>query len=307
MTKLTALLDRALLATNFRTSRGTDYSVEELRQALAQARGSLSKTREFLTARPQVDDVHVGYVTDHLRDRLSEYIEVATDRIGHSFRVLGDSPRRFRYTPDNAEEIQSTSYVPGFARGLVRAAAVLGPDRADQLLSLWADGNPRQYRICIVLAGAYVDEDIKLEEGLRVYRLPVSSDLLPVSMPDTQPDNVSTILRHTTTELDASTHPAFFVPMQDDKAHTSLHSRTALGEVSVKTFFLALSLVCNERVGLAWSWRDYGDASSFTADVRSGLGGPGMQTDVLSTSWSSEAETGITELTSYTNSLRGGR
>ena len=187
----------------------------------------------------------------------------------------------------------------GFAKGLIRAAAILGQDRATQLLDLWADGERRHYKICVVLAGGYVDEDIELEQGLRVYRLPVSADSLPISMPDSRSDQVSRILGHTVLEVDAFTSPVFFVPIRGDDAYAPLHSRTALGEVSLETFFLALSLVCNRRVGLAWSWHDYDDASSFTAEVRGGLAGPGMSTKVLSKSWSYEPSTGKTELTSY--------
>ena len=299
MKELAELLGQALATATFRTSGGTSYSTKELRQALSQARGSVSETLKVLTAHPQVDDDWLGSVADPLRDRLSGYIDAGTDRIGHSFHVLGDAARRFTYTADGAQEIHSSSSLSGLAKGLIRAAAVLGPDRVARLLDSWADGEPRHYKICVVLAGVHVDDTIELDRGLRVYRLPVSSDSLPISMPDMQSDRVSRILGHTVLEIDAYTHPAFFVPAQDDEAHTPLHTRTALGEVSLETFFLALSLVCNRRVGLAWSWSDYGDASSFTTGVRSGLSGPGMPTETLSKSRTYEPSMGITELTSF--------
>ena len=56
----------------------------ELRDAPARARGSVSKTRDILSAYLEVDDIWVESVADHLRGRLSKYIDVRTDRIGHS-------------------------------------------------------------------------------------------------------------------------------------------------------------------------------------------------------------------------------
>ena len=69
--------------------------------------------------------------------------------------------------------------------------------------------------------------------------------------------------------------------------------------MSLEKFYLALSLVCNRRVGPTWSWNDYGDVAFFTAGERSGLAGPVMLTDMLSTGASHDRETGITRLTSF--------
>ena len=242
-----------------------------------------------------------GRVADHRHDRLSGHIDVGSGRIGHSFSVVGDYNSYSRVTPDYAHEIQANSSLSGFPRGLIRAAAVLGPDRAARLLGQWADGEPRQYKICVVLAGVYTDEDIELDESLRAYRLPVSSDLLPIAMPDMRHHSVARILGHTLLEMDASTHPALFIPPQGDDGYTPipLHTHTALGDVSLDTFFLALSLVCNRQFGLAWSWNDHGDEESFTATgARSNLGGPGMATEVISMSWS-YGSTGVTKLSSF--------
>ena len=115
-------------------------------------------------------------------------------------------------------------------------------------------------------------------------------------MPVMRSDQVSKILGHAVLEVDAFTRPALFVPTQGESIYAPLHTRTALGDVALDTFFLALSLVCNQRVGLAWSWIDYGEASSFTTGVRSGLGGPGMPTEMLSKSMRYEPATRLTEL-----------
>ena len=196
-----------------------------------------------------------------------------------------------RTRPDLAEEYLANSTLPGFARALLRVAAVLGPDRAAQALSLWVDGRVRQYKICVVLDGVVVDREIELEEGLRVYRLPISSDLLPPSLPNTLWDTarVKELLGQTLLEVDAWTHPALFAPT---KPRIELKTRTALGDVIPGTFFLALSLVCNQRVSLAWSWNDHGDAAAFGTG-NTGLAGSGPSGSHVR-GWTYNPSTGVT-------------
>ena len=93
MTELTALLTKALLSTTFGVSREQRYSADELRDALARASGSVAETRKVLSAQPEVDDISVESVANHLRDRLSKYIDVGSESVGHSFPVLGHNIR----------------------------------------------------------------------------------------------------------------------------------------------------------------------------------------------------------------------
>ena len=112
-------------------------------------------------------------------------------------------------------------------------------------------------------------------------------------------DRASRILGHTVLELDASTGPGFFVPPQGDDGYPPLHTGTALGNVSLNTFFLALSLVCNRRVGLAWSWNDHSDAGAFTTGALSSLTGPVMATEMLGKGSTHSVDTGVTKLSSF--------
>ena len=115
-------------------------------------------------------------------------------------------------------------------------------------------------------------------------------------------DSVSRILGHTVLEFKASTSPALFVPPQSDDVYTPipLLTRTALGRVSLNTFFLALSLICNRQVGLAWSWIDYGEAGSFAdPEADSSMLGPGMATELLAKGYTRSLTTGVTQLSSY--------
>lgn len=306
MTELATLLDRALHDTTFRTSMGATYSVAELREAYARPNGRVTESLEVLSARPLVDDVQIGIVVNHLRGQLSAYLQGGTDKIAHSFNVTGDDSWYSGVSRNYANEIQARSSLADFARGLIRSAAMLGSERTAQLLGQWANGEPRHFKILVVLAGVYVEEEISLDEGIRVHRLPVSSDSLPTSLPSSLPsmqgDSLTRMLGHAMLEVDASTYPALFVPPQGDDEYSpiALRTRTALGEISFDTLFLALSLVCNQQAGLAWSWNDRGDSGTLTETGRhSSASGPGMRLDNLSKSWTYHPSTGVVELSSF--------
>ena len=299
MTELSELLAQVLPDATFRTSRGNEYSPDGLRDALALNDKRVPDTWDVMSARAEVDDDRVSRLTDHLRHRLRKFIDSDTDRIGHSFRVAGDSVSVVRTPPDQTEVIWSSSTLPDFARGLVRAAAVLGPDRASRLVDLWADGEPHHYKLWVVLADLYVDQDIELDQGLRIRRLPVSSGQLPVSMPDMDWNRVGRILGHAALVLDASTQPAIFAPSHGGGERSDLQSLTALGEVRFDTFLLALSLVCNQQIEMAWRWNDYGEAGCFSTGQRSSLGGPGRALNQLSAGMNFEPSSGVTKLTSH--------
>ena len=216
MSELDELLTQALSATTFQTGGGTTYSVEEFKQALAGAQDIVSDKRELVSAHFEVGKDFIGPVADHLRGQLTEYTNVCTDRIGHSFPVVGNVVSSITGRRDYQTEFRSSSSLSDFAIGLIRAAAVLGPDYAARLVGQWAGGGPWHYKSYVVLAGVYIDEDIEFGQGLRIFRLPVSSDLLPLSMPDVRQQSVESILGHAVLEVEASTHPVFFPPPPDD-------------------------------------------------------------------------------------------
>ena len=293
------MLDQALLAATFRTHGGTVYSARGLRDSLASANTRRYKARELLLARLEVDDCWVNSVAEGLRSRLSTYIDVANDQIGHSFHVEGDSSRQLTVTRAQLQEIRSVSSLDGFAKGAIRAASILGPDTVTGLLTRWADGYSLKFKVCVILVGIYVDKGLELSQGLRVDCLPITSDSLPMSMPYMRWDSVGKMLGLALLEVDASTGPALYAPVESNEANVALNTQTALGSVSLETFYLALSLICNRRVGPAWSWNDYGDVAFFTAGERSGLVGPGMPTDTRITGVNYEPVRGITKLTSF--------
>ena len=297
------MVAQALAQTSFRTEVRAIVSAEELRQTLSESYWGAPDRELALSARPEISDEAVECLAAGLHQRLESHVDASSGRIGHSLRVAGDEGGVVRATPDHAVEIQSKSHTRGLARGLIRAAAVIGPEAAVELLDGWAGGEPLRFKICLVLAGLYVDQPLELAEGLRAYALPTSSEGLPLSMPSTPRvhwQRVSNMLGHTVLEIDAHTCPVFFQPPRQEGQYPPLETLTILQGVKIDTLLTALSLVCNRRVGVAWSWNDYGDAAAFAAGHPTGLAGPGPMTlKLLGRGSAHDLTANITEITDF--------
>ena len=300
--ELVQLVAQALAQTTFRTEDRAILSAEELCQTLSESYWGAPDRKLALSAWPEVSDDVVDRLAAGLYQRLDAYVDASSGRVGHSFRVAGDEGGLIRATPDHAVEIQSKSHSRGLARALIRAAAVVGPKAAAGLLDGWAHGEPLRFKICLVLAGLYVAQPLKLAEGLRVYSLPTSSEGLPLSMPATPRadwQRVSYMLGHTVLEIDAHTCPVFFQPPREEGQYPLLETLTVLQGVKVDTFLTALSLVCNRRVGVAWSWNDYGDAAAFATTPPTGWAGPGTTLRPLGRGSTHDPTANITEITDF--------
>ena len=295
---LSPLLADALVHTTF--SGAGVLTPDDLRSKLAEASWGSPPLRQALASRPNVGDHVLNPVIEALRDRLTPHLDVTAERIGHSFRIAGSGRAATRGTPDRFVEFPSTSSLADVAAGLVRAAAVLGPVPAAALFDGWVRGEPLRFKVCLVLGGAYVSDHLELSAGLRLFPLPTSSDGLPLSMPDMDNNRVNTILGHPLLEIDVFTRPVFFPPLGDDDAFPALQSITALAPASVDVFMIALSLVCERHVGVAWAWSDFGPAGLFAAGSPTGLMGPGrVSTHLLGRGYSYSLTTNVTRVDGF--------
>ena len=279
--ELVQLVAQALSQTTFRTENKTIHSAGQLWQTLSESYWGAPDRKLALSAWPEVSDDVVEHLADYLFQLLEAHVDISSGRVGHSFRVAGNEGGLITATRDHTVEIQSTSHSRGLARALIRAAAVVGPESAAALLDEWVRGEPLRFKICLVLAGLYVAQPLELAVGLRVYPLPISSEELPLSMPPmpgSGSNQVAQILGHPVLEIDAHTYPVFFQPTPEEDQYPALETLTTLQNVSVDTFLTALSLVANQRVGVAWSWNDYGDAAAFSTGHPTVLLGPGPMT-----------------------------
>ena len=300
MEGLSVLLAQALRETKFHAEGEVLLTATEARLKWNQSNWGSPDVEEVRSSRPQVPDECVENVAVYLRRHLPDYVHAERDRIGHSFSVYG-APYGTSGAVDHHIRHQGVSTVPGFSRSLVIAAALLEPERVAELVDDWSRGAPLQLRICVLLGGGvYPEAPLELFHGLRVHSLPVSSDGFPRSVPGVRSLSVPDWLGQTVLEIDAKICPALFRPGEADNELPRLETRTALGQVPLDNFLLALSLVCNRHLGLAWAWTDYGELEAFNRGSSQSLLGPGpVKAERLRGTLSFPAHDGVYRLTDY--------
>ena len=158
------------------------HSVDEFRRTLSNGERDEFEHSKLGSASVEVADVHIQELVGHLRERLGQFVEAETDRIGHSFTVVGDRDVHTILTPDFHVSSSAVSTITSLAKSLVRAGAIIGPGPAADLMEQLIRGEPQRRRLCVMLDSIHVGEMAELSEGVRLYRLPTSSDLLPASM-----------------------------------------------------------------------------------------------------------------------------
>ena len=275
MTKLFRLLSGALAHTTFGASEESSYDPDSLNRIL---NGSYWGSPDLRSAHLALTVVCGGWdlaVANHLRVLLHEYIDVVSDRIGHSFEVSGQSDG-LNVARNGQIWHQGVSTVAGFARSLIRASAVLGPGRVVDLVDGWSRGEPVHLKTMVLLGGGICpSETAALETGLRICPLPYASNEFPFSIPESTSLPVQSLFGQALLELETETSPALHLPdglwAKEPEALTS----TSLGTVPLETLFLALSLVSKRRVGMDRAWSDYGEVSSFRTGLSSFVLVPG--------------------------------
>ena len=300
MARLLDLLERAVAVATFRADDGRTLSAEQLRQGIRDSHLGAPERKGALSARADIVAEGLDPLVEDLQERLVEYVNAETGKIGHSFRVAGDQGGRVTGTADYGTVIQAASDMGVLAKGLVRVAAVSGPENAGLLVDGWANGEPFGFKICLVLDGVYVGGLLNLDVGIRAYPLPVSSDGFPLSMPEIDANLAGDFLGHCILEVDATTAPAFFVPPARDEVFPGSETVTVLGGVTLDMFLTALSLVCNTSVRVGWRWIDYGEAAGFSVGRPDGFSHPGpARLRVLGRGWTHHLESNVVELTDF--------
>ena len=269
MSALSELLSEALPHTVFNSPEGYAYDARMLPAVLDFDYWDSPTRRDARSAVPEVSDGWGDTVTDFLSVLLAEFIDESTGRIGHSFEVLTHVDGMNILDGDRMW-FQGVSSVNEFTKGLIRAAALLGPERAAVLVEGWARGEPVHYKTVALLGGEVLpSEPLNLDNGISIYSLPFDSDELPSSVLESSSSPARILLGQSLLELETQTHPALFRPIGDDVSGVEIKTSIALEEISIDTFCLAISLVCKRRIGVDRYWREYGEISSFKAGLPS--------------------------------------
>lgn len=204
----------------------------------------------LVPAAPYVRDDLFAQLTSSIRILLSQYI--LGDSIGHTLTGL----------------LSSSGFpVTSFVLDLVRAAAILGPERATKFLFGWAEGEPVFCRTCALLSGVSVDDPLEMSGGIRFESQTNSSESNLYRLPDHFPD--FSMLGRVKVCIDSRSTPAFYRPDGHTPSLDKISTYGPVAEPLLDTLSEALSLTCNNHVSWITMWPEFGDEKAFGLPTRS--------------------------------------
>ena len=239
--------------------RSRIYSRTELR-ALS-ACNTENGRLEARLAQAKIPTQELQRILPKFRNLLGEFVNRQTDRIGNGLVGLAGGVRE----PTLSEYVHT----------LIRAAAVLGGEQTAELLFGWIHGEPMSYRVISVLNGIAVDQPLRLNEGLQLYQLPLSSEKIVAHLPMMSIGFHSTnsVMGRVVLSIECEAGPALYCPSEGETQFINLNHIWAGGQInslSVDSFCEAMSLSCNGCIQRKFLWYDFGNLREFLS-VQSGM------------------------------------
>lgn len=161
------LINAVLPHTRFNAGRSGMLSLESLRTLYQH--DILSGNMTAASSRAVIPSHLLEGLVGQIRPLLKDYTGPGGEWVGNGLAHLMGGARGITLTE--------------LAHVVVRAAAILGAERAVQILFGWIDGEPLRYRTRVLLSGAIVDDGVELGEGIEIARLPTSTDELRAHLP----------------------------------------------------------------------------------------------------------------------------
>ena len=240
---------------------------EGLREIHQRNRFKDTRPEHAQTASVNIFPTVAAELADILRDILGQHIDERADRIGNAFPLGGDGGHFSKMTPEHAAGCTRITSLETFVAGLVRGAAVLGPDRMAGLLERWSGGEPIRYRTC-TLVGLTLEKPLTPMEGIDIVPLPTSTDQLPAALPRGDSVFRSEFLARTVVSVETTATPALFHPESEYAKETiDIRLSPKIRLDNLETIWHALSLQCNQYIGTGLQWNDYGELSAIMDSV----------------------------------------
>jgi len=263
MRDLTELLDSILGQTTFDSRSAKKMTPAQLRDAFERNGWHDEEIISARRAQPYIPDELLSQLNNHLRSPLQEYIDPETDHIGHAFPLDSSHGERIEtFQPNGLLSIACVSAVEDFAKGLIKAAAVIGAERVEHLLSGWLQGGSVKYRTSALINGLPVTEPFAPIRGVRIEPLPFSTDELPANLPKHRGMSAQDYLGRTVVSIDSSAAPALFNPQSKPSVRNVQAS--IVGDVDIDTVCQALSLESDSYLDVAFRWNDYQELAAFS-------------------------------------------
>ena len=205
-------------------------------------------------ARALIPEDLLDHIMPVFRNLLRDFVNRETGRIGNGLvNLAGGSP-----------EPELKDYLPI----LIRASAVLGGQRVAELLLDWIRGERIKYKTISLLNGATIDKSLALEDGLRLYQLPRSSNEVVSHLPAMSLDmhGIQAMVGRVALSIEGEAGPALYLPSKTTSDSNNVEHIWAggqIGNLSVDSFCEAMSLACGGSIRWQLSWRDFGEITEF--------------------------------------------
>ncbi len=196
-----------------------------------------------------------------IRELLGDYINQETGKIGHAFPMESSRDSCEAFSEVGVTSQSQISPVDGFAKTLIRGAAILGTARLVEMLRRWVDEQSVLYRTSAVLNGLYIDDRLAPLPHIRIEPLPRSTDGAFGCLPMPRACSIEDFLGRTLLTIDSIARPAFFRP-EEDRNVWPVQAQFA-SSVGMDTVCQALALEADTDVEMAFQWNDYDEASLY--------------------------------------------
>ena len=250
--EIARLLETVSHKTIYDAGRSGKFTRDQLREI--SRRDKLTGGMVAAGARALIPDTLLDYIMPVFRNRLRDFVDSETDRIGNGLvNLAGGIP-----------EPTLQDYLPI----LVRASAVLGGERVAELLIGWIHGERIKYKTINLLNGVTIDESLVLEEGLRLYQLPLSSNEIVPHLPAMSLDmhGLQAMIGRVALSIEGEAGPALYLPSKVASDSSNMEHTWAgeqIESLSNDSFCEAMSLACGGSIRWQFSWRDFGEIREF--------------------------------------------
>lgn len=204
----------------------------------------------------------MSQLVEELRNALGRFIDPDSDRIGHAFPIdqFGGSSRHTARR-DGLSDFEFVSSVENFANGLVQAAAIIGVDRAIQLLADWVREEPVQFRTSTFVNGLTLNARLLPRKDIEIVPLPLTTTELP-RLPGYNKLSGRDYLGLTVLSLAMSASPALFRP-KTGGSEATVRSHLEK-DIDIDFMCDVLSLQANCHVSQSFLWIEYEEAGPFS-------------------------------------------
>ena len=210
--------------------------------------------------RPTIE--HFKELETLLRQTMVEYVDENTDRFGNALLQISCG-----------NDTNYHTLIGAFANTLISASSTLGTQCVVTRFLDWVRGDPLRFRICGLLVGIYVEENLTLHESVKLTPLPYDSKTIDNIHPDLS-KMVSRSCDYpsiTLISFDCEASPVFYRVENGGDFISSTHfcpiisSATQNANQSMSTICESLALSCNNAVQWIVQWRDLCEVQEFVS------------------------------------------